>query len=604
MAVVASAFAISWRKIGDFDTWWHLASGRWIAAHHAIPSTDTLSHTVQGHPWINLQWGFDLALYALHAIGGPALISFAGAVAFAAAILLLLLIVRRPLGDGLGALLMLLVVLEAQERVLGRPELLTFLLLAAVLFVLERGRPHGRGLFLLVPLMILWVNVHALFVVGAFAIVCAGIGTIPRPPRALLVWGGAALASVVLNPYTFRGVLFPLTLLSRIDGSNPVFQSVGEFASPFTPGSTDVSTIAYKVALAAGGLAAAAALIGSLRRPRANAPGRERFDWGGLALFAGLAVVSVEARRNIALFAIGTAPFIARCLAKAREDWPASRRVFTRASPLAAATAVVAAAGVAVSAVSGAFYKWDREPQEFGGGVMEGVFPVRASAFVRAAALPPPLFNDMLGGGYLAWDDPFGAGVFVDGRLEVYDTSFLADYVAAVSEPARWPAYADRYGVQTAIICHGNEADRALVGALIRDARWSLVYGDEVAAVFVRTAGHAGVIARAAALRPAWDARTDAWLAAPAARWPYLAGRVEGTRAFARYLATIGSAEAAVHAYLVLLDLGIPRDDEVDVRLLLARHFAGTGRRSEAEEQARRILAIDPDNGEAQSLVR
>ena len=273
-AVILSAFALSFRKISDFDTWWHLAAGRWIATHRAIPATDTLSHTVRDHPLINLQWGFDLGLYLLHAHGGPLLACLAGAIVFSAAVLLLLRVVRVHLGSSFGAVLVLLVILTAQERIILRPELLSFLLFAAVISVLESGRGReGRGLFLLVPLMIVWVNVHALFVIGAFAIVCALVGTATAPSRRLVVWGGAALASVLINPYGLTGVLFPLRLVSRINGMNPVFQTVGEFASPFAAGWTDVSMVLYKVGLAIGCGAAVAALIRQpAAAPRPNGP--------------------------------------------------------------------------------------------------------------------------------------------------------------------------------------------------------------------------------------------------------------------------------------------------------------------------------------------
>ena len=46
--------------------------------------------------------------------------------------------------------------------------------------------------------------------------------------------------------------------------------------------------------------------------------------------------------------------------------------------------------------------------------------------------------------GYLTWDDPIGEGVFIDGRLEVYDTAFITDYMTSVSSPTRWQADADR----------------------------------------------------------------------------------------------------------------------------------------------------------------
>jgi hypothetical protein len=143
-----------------------------------------------------------------------------------------------------------------------------------------------------------------------------------------------------------------------------------------------------------------------------------------------------------------------------------------------------------------------------------------------------------------------------------------------------------------------------LAGRLFHGTVWSLVYADEVAAIFVRTQGNDAALARAASMRPQWSEQTDAWLARPVERWPYPAGRVEATRALARFLATIGSNEQAVTTYQKLLELGISRAEEVERRLLLARYFASTGRRAEAQEQARLILAIDPDNAEARKLLQ
>jgi hypothetical protein len=99
MATAALAAVFAFRRLDDFDTWWHLAAGRWIAGYGAVPSTDTLSHTVRDHPWIDLQWGFDLAVYALHAAGGPILLGLAGALGFSVAVVLVLRLVRPHLGE-------------------------------------------------------------------------------------------------------------------------------------------------------------------------------------------------------------------------------------------------------------------------------------------------------------------------------------------------------------------------------------------------------------------------------------------------------------------------------------------------------------------------
>jgi hypothetical protein len=596
VAVALTAFALGFHKVDDFDTWWHLAAGRWIATHGAIPATDTLSHTVPDHPWINLQWGFDVLLYWLHQAGGPMLLSLFCATVYFATTVVLLRLAARHAGPALGALSVFVAILAAHERVTLRPELLSFFLLACVLTVLDRAaRTDGRGLFLLVPLMIVWANVHALFVIGVFAIGCALIGSGRRPSSQLLRWGIAAVAAVLLNPWGLEGAWFPVKLLSRIDGSAAVFQTVGEFASPWADGAAGQAIVFYKILLVSGAVVAMAALL--LAPRRAGLAGDALF-------FIGLAVLSTGARRNIAIFAVGAAPFIARCLeviVGASSRFRARTLRFDRA--VAGAT-VLAAAMLAATVVTGAFYRAQNSPQEFGAGVVEGTFPVRAAAFARAAALPPRLYNDMASGGYLTWDPPVNDGVFVDGRLEVYDTDFLTNYVIATSNAARWNADADRYGIQTAIIFHRFENDRMLAGRLAGTPGWSLVYSDEVAAIFVRTAGNADALARAAALRPEWDRKTDDWLSRPVDARPYPAGRVEGTRAYARWLATIGQSDGAIKAYTKLLELGIPAAEEIERRLMLGRYFKSRGQLAQAHEQARAILAIEPAHVEARQLLR
>ena len=595
-AIVACAAMLALRKLDDFDTWWHLAAGRWIAANGAVPATDTLSHTVRAHPWIDMQWAFDLILYGLHALGGPALLCVAGAIGFSLTIVLVFRLIRPHLGDIVSAIFLIPVILAASDRFVLRPELVSFPLLLGVVSVLDYGRSrNGRGSWLLVPLMLVWVNAHALFVIGAFAIACALFPFPARPSRKLALWGGASLAAVFINPYGLQGALFPFKLLSRIDGSNPAFQTIAEFRSPFAADAGGAALAGYEIVLVAGLVAAVAALAVAVRR---------NFDWGGFVFFAGLACLSFAARRNAALFAVGCAPFIARCAGSVMASVPGSVRDRARKrAPLAVAAIVGFAVIFGGSVATGAFYRWDRQPREFGTGVIEGTFPIRAAAFARDARLPSKLYNDVAAGGYLSWDNPLGDGVFIDGRLEVYDTAFFTGYVQAMYDQTQWQADADRFGIQTAIIFHRWENRRLLIERLVHGPDWSLVYADEVAAVFVRTRGNEAALARAAAINERWNARTREWLERPAAKWPYPAGRAEGLRAFARLLATVNDADGATEAYTKLLELGIPSSDEIDVRLILARRFAATGRIEEAKEQSRRILAIDPRNAEAQKLL-
>src|SRR5213596_3232595 len=63
--VLIAAAAVT--PIRSYDYFWHLAAGRWIVDHHAIPVTDPLAVASVKTPWINGEWLYEVILYATHA---------------------------------------------------------------------------------------------------------------------------------------------------------------------------------------------------------------------------------------------------------------------------------------------------------------------------------------------------------------------------------------------------------------------------------------------------------------------------------------------------------------------------------------------------------
>src|ERR1700736_1067399 len=42
--------------LGDSDTYWQIAAGKWILDHSALPRVDIYSFTKAGEPWISTSW--------------------------------------------------------------------------------------------------------------------------------------------------------------------------------------------------------------------------------------------------------------------------------------------------------------------------------------------------------------------------------------------------------------------------------------------------------------------------------------------------------------------------------------------------------------------
>jgi hypothetical protein len=590
--VVALAAALSLRRLDNTDTWWHLAAGRWIVTHGSVPSTDSLSWTVRDHAWINVQWLFDVLIYGLYRLGGPSLLVLAAAVSYSAATALLLVNLRRHVGPVPASLLGAWAVVISQERFAIRPEMVSYLLIQVILWLYATGRVPGRKrLWFLPVVMCLFANCHSLFIVGEVVIVCQMAGALlsdsfllptgwrrpvdPRVRSQVLATGAAALLATIVNPFGLKGALFPFVLMSRINGDYPFFRMIGEFKRPFEGYFVTSSIRAYRVffyfAVAVG---LAALLLTAFRRsataastgkgagrserrrrersrrrqedarPHPVQPRREErsepvlnLDLGDLAMLVGVGYLSTLARRNMALFAMVGGPTIASCLtvmiARIMVAAPAVTGLVRRALAVVLGPALLAACWFVAS---NDFYRRNDELHEFGLGMIPMYFPIRAAAFIKEQRLPGPLFNDFTTGGYLSWAQPIAGGVYIDGRTEVYDVSFLGPYLHQIQRPKEWQDEVDRRGVQTVCLFHWWPNHQALVRFLARDSRWTIVYYDETSLVAVRREGNADAIERSAAAFPEERSRTEQMLLETPKSWQWQIARARGNRTYASVL--------------------------------------------------------------------
>jgi hypothetical protein len=608
------------RQLDDYDTWWHLAAGRFIAANRYVPDTDVLSYTVPDAQWLNLQWLYDLALYALHAVGGAQALVIALAVCTLATFALLARNVARSVGPVAASLALLVGLVITNERILIRPEMASFVLMQAVLWVLASARDdEGRRLWLLAPLMLVWVNVHALFVLGAALIAAAVVAALaaetallPRRWREASRWSPAArnrllIASVAaalatcINPWHLHGALFPLELFTRINGSNSAFAVIGEFRRPFSGYFPTFAIGAYQVYLLAGAaVVVLAAVVEATSRGRRHVA---RFDVAGLLVFAIFAWLSLLARRNIGVFVLATLPFVAACARILAERVPSAwQSRLESLRPLALGAVTVAASTMLAMFVTNSWFALAGETHAAGLGVFEANFPVRASAFVREHHLPGRLYNDLTAGGYLTWSNPTGDGVYVDGRLEVYD-EFFRRYLDSLGNPAVFTEEVERWGIGSVLLFHRWGNRHGLIAWLARNPEWVLVYHDPVAAVFTRRPDDQGRLARlVTAGRVAHDAMLEELLAAePEARWDV--ARYTSLVSWARLHETLGDPLGADHLWEAVTRMRAPSDLQVAGLIFHGRYLEWKGQKASALASAERALELDPGNATASALA-
>ncbi len=448
-----AAALISPTVLDDGDTWWHLAAGDWIIAHHAIPRVDPFSFTMAGAPWTAHEWLAELLMalaFRLAGWSGVALI--AGVAAASAAAIVATRIARDldgpplPIAVALGLSLL-------SPSFLARPHLLALPILAAwsagLLAARDRGCAPPPAL---AALMALWANLHGGFVFGLALIGPFALEALlaAAPAERLDVarrWAGFAALSVaaaLLTPHGVEALIFPFRLLTMTS-----LAQIGEWQAASFAHIQPLETALFVV------------LALALRRPVSMPPVR-------LALLLGLLYLALAHGRHQMLVGVIAPMLLAAPVAKAlgSEAEPPARDA-------SAAWPVFIAAAAALALVA-----------------FRAAWPIvrvdgPTAPIAGLAATPPalrlkPALNAYDFGGYLIWS---GVRPFVDGRADMYGDRFLARYRRLAAAD---PATLDETLTQDGVAWTMFPPSSPVVAAMDRQVGWRRLYAGPFAVVHAR----------------------------------------------------------------------------------------------------------------------
>ncbi len=435
--------------LADPDTYWHIAVGRWIVAHGAVPRHDVFSYTFQGAPWVPHEWLADVLIgwtYDQFRWGG--LIAMT-AIAFGVAIALLVhhLLKYMPpayaLIGALGAWGMCL------PHLFARPHVLTLAVLVAWTANLVAARDAGRAPSPAAALlMLLWANLHGGYMFGLGLAAMLGAEAVFeadgwRPALAsALRWGGfgaLSLVAALATPNGLSGLLLPLRLL----GMQTVMSSIGEWRGPDFQQPQPFEAWLLLVLLVA--------LTRGVRLPITR-----------VVMLLVLVHLALTHLRNAELVGLAAPLLVARGLA------PAGARTPVRAP----ATIALAAAGafVVATAIAAARFDAAQDPARYA--------PTEAVAFVEARGAPGRVLNAYEFGGYLIFK---GIPTSIDGRADMYGDAFFRRY----HDLAALPSLIAQYDVAWTLY----EPQDPHVVLLDHLAGWRRVYADAKAVVHMRDDG-------------------------------------------------------------------------------------------------------------------
>jgi len=495
--------SLSIHRIWNADYWWQWRTGEYVS-EHGVPQTDVFSYTAPDHERLELRWLYCLGLYEtsrwfgrgsavlLKCLFVIATFAVAGGIAARKTNLLTVAVVTAIAAVG------------SSQRFYVRPEIVSYLLFATWLALIDRAqRGPTRWVFLLLPLQVLWVNSHGLFVLGpallaawaAGELVGLAVERLGRREadrdrrRRLLTASGMLLATLLvslINPYFHRGLLLPLIQFGELH--SPAMKAYyAELMSPFAFPGTYTAVAYYKVLI---GLAAFSVLL-NLRR--------QHVFW--LIVVPAMLYLSATSIRNLPLFCIAAVPFVVRNLAEAT-IWrrPGVSRWLPTGRTVVGLALAVFCAWQSLQLVTNRFYLRQGASLQSGTGLAEHRYPFRATEFFKSAGVTGPIFNASAAGSYLLAQ---GIPVFIDPRGEIYMDDVFPEYRRMLDDPRTIPEYAARYGFEAFFL---ESAMIPVVLYLREQPAWRLVYVDEVATIFFRADVAPGI--------PELDHRTDGerWL--------------------------------------------------------------------------------------------
>ncbi len=455
------------KPIADPDFWWHLDSGRrmweqgWLIDTSAFQGSNRARADLILHGY----WLWEIVAFGLYkTLGYWGIFLLKALTVSAIAWAVLWRMFKLEVKPGVMMLVCTLgFVIFEQCYYLERPQIFSFLFAAVLLGFFDQVRQKEKLDPLLIPLMILWGNIHGGVVVGDLLLMLFGAGMAwewrkrKRDLCTLLFWVAGGIAGSLLQPNTYH--LFSIFFDFSSDRS--IYSMISEYDSTFALFSRKEYGVAGLWLLIS---VHAAALLSSKNK------------WlPDILIFGFLAVFSLKYFRNIGFFAVSMLPASAYYINKVLVDENILRtlKIFST---------------IAIVFLSIIDVKQHRLK------MIDDGFPRKMSDFLLANKIQGNMLNDYTWGGYLLWRLHPTYQPLVDGRILDIDTfkkymrfllssshknDFANEQIQNLTDlDIDFIVFSDYVAINTFLEMHGK---------MIESGHWIPVYSDDNGYILVKS---------------------------------------------------------------------------------------------------------------------
>ncbi|MGH7781533.1 MAG: hypothetical protein ACREQR_17100 [Candidatus Binataceae bacterium] len=464
-------------RVADPDLYGHLRFGQQILFSGHIARFDTYSYSIAGLRWISHEWLSEVVIAWFYVHGGVIGLKLMKLGCSAALVLILFAAMRETGASAVTQVaIMLLASVRISVQIQFRPQIFTYLLLAAILMLLARDNFRGRAmLWLTVPMFVLWANLHGGFVVGLGVM---GLYTIVRGGQEIVAGRGSARffhlaaitsACIVATLFTPYGAGSWLSVLHTI-GNPSMLGAINEWQPLIkaTIGEYHAAHLSFFYDLSVFGIFLATAVTIALAPSTDDLP---------MVAIAGVLVAAAFLHvRNVPLGMMAAMIPLARHTTLALDARRTSRpgEAPSRRGTTLAGQVIVALAAVALAAETGLFSK------KLG---LTEPYPAGALAFMRAHELSGNMLCEYSWNDYIIFHQWPRDKVFLDSRFEmIYPRQIIDAYLAFAFGREGAPRTLADFPNDFVLIDPKTIAATVMANA----AAWRLIYRDSDSLLYAR----------------------------------------------------------------------------------------------------------------------
>ncbi|HJU28291.1 MAG TPA: hypothetical protein VJ718_03925 [Candidatus Binataceae bacterium] len=494
LAVIAIADA---GRFADPDMWWHLLAGETVLRTGHFIMRDPFSYTAHGLPWLDHERIAEVIMAWTYMTGGiVGLKLFKLACTAITFVMIALTIAETGANRSIQSCVLMVAAVGLGAAIQFRPQLFTFICFSALMLLLTRHN-YGRTkrLWLIVPLMLLWANLHGGYLVGLLVFGFYGFVVVIRDVVVGKDWRKDAISFAIIWPAALA-----MTFITPF-GLNNWRAIVRTLSNPMTHGliaewKPMLAVMMRHVRRHSLAMIMDGIIAGAMAAFVVTELLTLTLDDLPLALIAGISTAAaIVAIRNmeIAMIALPAplahhAALMGERLRGRRKSLPPAESGLAGRRMMIINQVVFGVMAVAVMFVTGLFSK------QLVTGIPE---PTGAIDYMRSRGLRGNILCDFNWGGYVIYHTAPRSRVFTDSRYDlVYPNSITAEYLKFIWDKPGADRMLDEWPHDFVLISPKSPAWRLMTSR--RD--WKLLYRDPDCALFARANSPAANAASAAVI--------------------------------------------------------------------------------------------------------